>query len=45
MVTWAGPMLCAEGGKMGKSVINLKVLTTWVCNCLIRSKCDRSERG
>lgn len=38
MATWARPNVIqgAEDGKMGKAVLDLKVLTTWLCNCLIR---------
>lgn len=39
-----GSMLGAEGGKMVKTVLVLKVLTSWLCNFLAFSECDLSIR-
>ena len=44
MVTQARPNVIqgVEDGKMSKAVLDLKVLATWLCNYLVRSKYDLS---
>lgn len=39
-----GSMLGAEDGQTVKTVLILKVLTSWLCNVLAFSECDLSIR-